>query len=341
MILKNEMAGTCLLIGLLGAVPGAGQAPGAKNGGAVFSSGVYADPAAAEIAMIKRTAEARAQAAATDQERSQANADALRAAAELEVVALQQHILVLDGSPAHQGDFPYEVALVLGDNTMLSPCGATMVTENWVLTAAHCVCPRHPIGTLKIRGGSINLNGGQVYNFKQIAGTDGQPQEAIVCHPNYSPGVQWHDDIAMIQIDGTLPGKPTIQYASSAIEQQMMDSKEINGVVAGWGPTKPSEVASDVLASGDVKVDYNCQQDGVSAVSMLCAGNTRSTNCAGDSGGPLLLKHMGTTYQIGIVAGSSMPCSKTVQGVYTRVAYFAQPFIEQVLNGKPPIQPAE
>lgn len=99
-------------------------------------------------------------------------------------------------------------------------CGGSIVTENCVLTAAHCVVDYKPqdlsilAGTNKLRGG-----GGQRYFIREIK-----------VHPNYQELVT--SDIAVMKINGTfdLGDKiSTIKYSSKEI-----GSGE-NCTLTGWG----------------------------------------------------------------------------------------------------------
>lgn len=43
---------------------------------------------------------------------------------------------VLGGSDAQDGQFPYQVSLRIGGSHV---CGGTIISDNFILTAAHCV----------------------------------------------------------------------------------------------------------------------------------------------------------------------------------------------------------
>jgi len=43
---------------------------------------------------------------------------------------------ILNGFPAVEGQFPFQCAILIDGGTF---CGCSLLSENWVLTAAHCV----------------------------------------------------------------------------------------------------------------------------------------------------------------------------------------------------------
>jgi secreted trypsin-like serine protease len=47
----------------------------------------------------------------------------------------EQANLITGGSPAARGQFPWQVALII-DNSVF--CGGSLISDRWVLTAAHC-----------------------------------------------------------------------------------------------------------------------------------------------------------------------------------------------------------
>src|SRR5580698_538227 len=48
---------------------------------------------------------------------------------------------IIGGTPATQGEYPNVVGLVLTTSSGVAICTGTLITDEWVMTAAHCVDP--------------------------------------------------------------------------------------------------------------------------------------------------------------------------------------------------------
>ena len=105
-------------------------------------------------------------------------------------------------------------------------------------------------------------------------------------------------------------------------------------MVAGWGKTdKSSDYNSVQLMYADITT-YSvpeCQAKYDDFLTgrpsrvditedMLCAGNTQTDTCSGDSGGPLMFVDRQYKWNVaGIVSFGPSSCANGVPGVYTRV----------------------
>jgi secreted trypsin-like serine protease len=70
---------------------------------------------------------------------------------------------IVGGQKALKDEFPWQVlvrweAQINGSNYVLSTCGGTIINENWILTAAHCVHREPDIRSYNIYLGYNDLN---------------------------------------------------------------------------------------------------------------------------------------------------------------------------------------
>lgn len=133
---------------------------------------------------------------------------------------------IIEGSPAENGQFPFALSLfsrVDENATVGALCGASIISYNTILTAAHCVQGRR---TFRVVAGSIDrLDGRQTFEWT------GNPR----IHEEYNPE-NLNFDLAMLR----MPGGNRFDFDEfvSAIELPRMNHSRLEGeiaTVAGWG----------------------------------------------------------------------------------------------------------
>ena len=104
---------------------------------------------------------------------------------------LYPQIDIVGGENAEIEDYPYQAALLYNSGGFsYAFCGASIINEYWVLTAAHCL-ESESASNIDIQVGSDNFyaQGGTSYNANEI-----------ILHNNYNANT-YNNDIALIRLE--------------------------------------------------------------------------------------------------------------------------------------------
>ncbi|XP_052869744.1 trypsin 3A1-like [Anopheles cruzii] len=220
-------------------------------------------------------------------------------------------------------------------------CGASIVSERWLLTAGHCVCS----GVNKVlRPNQIRAVLG-LYRMSEFGGNHIDPVDesrsayevgvgAIVPHPGYACSKPTND-IALLEVTERIRFTPTVRPV--CLSSGSDSSARVDGVtatVAGWGWQQENRNLgdkADTLQRAVVDVFRNEECEGMYrrgnrsrtiARTQLCAGKGIGgvDACWADSGGPLVTSN---NVLIGIVS-TGIGCARPgFPGIYTRVSEYA------------------
>ena len=241
------------------------------------------------------------------------------------------HRRIVGGRLAHQNEFPYHVALRI-KGKQKSFCGGSIIDNNWILTAAHCLKTKY--------GPNIDPK-----NIEAVVGVTELPSDStndisdsvvpisgLIIHRGFVPNTKLHD-IALLRTSNDLIMKGGEVYSDRIrLAQQGEDYIGSQVTVMGYGDEwAGSGFGSKVLRTVEVNVleDYHCLRPyswAYSSISMLCAGNLSggSDSCHGDSGGPLVVMTPEGPVQIGIVSHGSGCARPGFPAVYTKVSFYEQ-----------------
>ncbi|XP_045687323.1 transmembrane protease serine 9-like [Phyllostomus hastatus] len=232
---------------------------------------------------------------------------------------------ILGGSQAKPHERPYMASVQVNGTHV---CGGFLVTERWVLSAAHCLEHVNTNETLvQVLLGAHSLS--QPEPSKQLYDVI-----RAVPHPDSRLDTIDHD-LLLLQ----LSENATLGPAVKPLPWQQEDRDVAGGTlcdVAGWGVINHSGRKPDLLQYLLLPVinrticNLRKYHDGTVTERMMCAESKRNMDsCKGDSGGPLVCNGVAE----GVVTSGSRVCGNPKKpGIYTRVGSYTA-WINSVMAG--------
>ncbi len=225
------------------------------------------------------------------------------------------HGRIVGGIEATPGEFPFMVSLQRATSSRPF-CGGSLIAEQWVLTAAHCVSGITSTNTV-VRLGH--------HRVTDTEGTERHFIQRVYAHPQYNNGTLDYD-YALLHL--ATPSK----FAAVALQTQEIDIPDTVeeapvATVMGFGALREGGPQSNVLMKVEKPLVSATKCDaaypGDITDRMICSGlfEGGKDSCQGDSGGPLVLIDQTAQPVLSGVVSWGIGCARPQKyGVYSKVS---------------------
>jgi len=214
---------------------------------------------------------------------------------------------IVGGRDAYRNEYPWQ-ALLFGGGM----CGASIISKNKILTAAHCTSGT-PASKFKVYVGLHYMKDDG--NYKRVC------RKAE--YEKYDNNRFSHYDIAILTLCENLEFSESVRPVCLPNSRNEMFAND-NAVATGWGSRSQSRISRALqTVSLEILDNQRCRRTYWDINDWhICAYGPGKDTCQGDSGGPLVVKHNGRYTLVGITSFGAGCARHGVPGGYARVSYF-------------------
>jgi len=200
-------------------------------------------------------------------------------------------LYIVGGVDSKALELPWQVYLEIDKNGSLFACGGTLITNTWVVTAAHCISGSDQV---IVYSGAIDRTSSGNRSTNTVSN--------LIIHPDYAQGNNI-GDIALLKLSApvalpALPIKLMNEELQNDVDLEFDNAATDNLVVSGWGLTSANRLESinilqKTIVSGvddaSCALNWHNWNDSINRDNYyICANGFERGSCNGDSGGPLI-----------------------------------------------------
>ncbi|XP_054479655.1 coagulation factor VII [Anoplopoma fimbria] len=237
---------------------------------------------------------------------------------------------VINGETCPKGLCPWQA--LIRDRKVFT-CGAIVLSDRWLLTAAHCVW-RKPAAFFNVTVGEHDLD--------KVEGTEQSRRVVkVLIHHGYNK-TSSDSDLALLKMHrpvklGQFVVPICLPAKNSTFSRTLATIRQ--STVSGWGRLSAHGSSASVLQRLTLpRVPLQeCRRHTELNITrnMLCAGvkSGGRDSCQGDSGGPLATYYKKTWFLTGVVSWGKGCANENLYGVYTKVSNYLDWIADNMSTG--------
>uniref|UniRef100_A0A7N6AT25 Peptidase S1 domain-containing protein n=1 Tax=Anabas testudineus TaxID=64144 RepID=A0A7N6AT25_ANATE len=235
---------------------------------------------------------------------------------------------IVGGVDASAGSWPWQVRLHYNGSYT---CGGTLISNQWVLTAAQCTIEMNSMSLWTLYFGRVNQSDPNIYEVNRTV-------SQVIVNPDYN-NTLLNNDIALMKLSSPVNYTDYIKPICLASNSSQFYNSTLCWAT-GWNVIVNNQSLQDyntlqevqipVIGNNECSCDYVLDGNVDITNNMMCAGQQGNGTCLGDSGGPLQCKQGSVWIQAGITS-FGVPCALAgFPEVYARVSQYETWITNQV-----------
>ncbi|XP_055595733.1 CLIP domain-containing serine protease B15-like [Uranotaenia lowii] len=255
---------------------------------------------------------------------------------------------IVGGEPTELEDHPWNAVILYERRGKAIPnCGASLISQRYVLTAAHCVVglsSKQKLYQIRLSEWDTSSQSNCTEVEEEEICRQNFEIEQVIPHPGYSTrNNKVVNDIALIRlstdVEFTKFAKPICLPLDQEIGERPIEGEHLT--VIGRGLTENQNSSNflrsvELMGQSHEQCNKNLARINVALEeTQLCVGGEEGKDsCKGDSGGPLMRFVNGIWFQVGVVSYGFKFCgTEGVPGIYTNVVKYLD-WIKEVVGDK-------
>ncbi|XP_043942152.1 serine protease 27-like [Protopterus annectens] len=234
---------------------------------------------------------------------------------------------IVGGTYATEGAWPWQVSIQKNEEHI---CGGCLISDSWVVTAAHCFNRFDAEYMFQVKIGSHQLLGTNVHEISRGV-------SAIMIHEDFTDS-PYRNDMALLQLDESVNFTDYIRPVCLPNASLVFPDGKMCWVT-GWGRIKYGESLPAPKTLQEVNVPIISQpvcdclyhkdsnillSEQIVSSDAICAGYVSGGKdaCQGDSGGPLVCNVGDVWVLAGLVSWGDKCALPNRPGVYSRLSAY-------------------